>query len=119
MDLHAYQERAAKTDRNPERSEKGMTIPLLGIAGEAGELLSEYKQYLRDGDSHTLFKERFCEELGDILWYLRTPPPSSVWTSRTWPRRIWPSAKGDGGRCPSGSRSTPAVPITSVSPGDS
>jgi NTP pyrophosphatase (non-canonical NTP hydrolase) len=70
MELRAYQERAAKTDRNPEASEKGMMIPLLGIAGEAGELLGEYKKYLRDGDSHTLFKERFCEELGDLLWYL-------------------------------------------------
>jgi NTP pyrophosphatase (non-canonical NTP hydrolase) len=47
-----------------------MMIPLLGLAGEAGELLSEYKKFLRDGDSHLLFKERFQEELGDMLWYL-------------------------------------------------
>ena len=45
-------------------------IPLLGLAGEAGELLTEYKKFLRDGESHTLFKERFAEELGDLLWYL-------------------------------------------------
>jgi len=41
-----------------------------GLAGEAGQVLSEYKKYLRDGDSHILFKERFAEELGDLLWYL-------------------------------------------------
>jgi NTP pyrophosphatase (non-canonical NTP hydrolase) len=49
---------------------KAMMIPLLGLAGEAGELLSEYKKYLRDGDSHRLFRERYAEELGDMLWYL-------------------------------------------------
>lgn len=73
MDLRTYQERAAKTDRNPSADpadQKATMIPLLGLAGEAGELLSEYKKYLRDGDSHRLFRERFAEELGDMLWYL-------------------------------------------------
>ena len=70
MDFRVYQERAAKTDRNPDKSAKGMMIPLLGLAGEAGQVLTEYKKYLRDGESHILFKERFAEELGDLLWYL-------------------------------------------------
>lgn len=73
MDLRTYQLRAAGTDRHPTTDpadQKSMMIPLLGLAGEAGELLSEYKKYLRDGDTHRLFKERFAEELGDMLWYL-------------------------------------------------
>ena len=70
MDFKTYQARAAKTDRNPATEEKGMMIPLLGLAGEAGELLTEYKKFLRDGKSHTQFRERFAEELGDLLWYL-------------------------------------------------
>jgi NTP pyrophosphatase (non-canonical NTP hydrolase) len=70
MDFKTYQERARKTDRNPATDGKGTLIPLFGLAGEAGQVLSEYKKYLRDGDSHTLFKERFVEELGDLLWYL-------------------------------------------------
>jgi NTP pyrophosphatase (non-canonical NTP hydrolase) len=70
MDFNMYQERAKKTDRNPGSDEKSIMIPLLGLAGEAGQVLSEYKKYLRDGESHTLFKERFAEELGDLLWYL-------------------------------------------------
>ncbi len=73
MDLREYQERAKNTDRNPAgdpTDHKAMMIPLLGLAGEAGELLSEYKKFLRDGDTHLLFRERFVEELGDMLWYL-------------------------------------------------
>jgi NTP pyrophosphatase (non-canonical NTP hydrolase) len=70
MNFSTYQEAASRTDRNPAADGKGLMIPLLGLAGEAGELLSEYKKFLRDGDAHTLFKDRFAEELGDILWYL-------------------------------------------------
>jgi NTP pyrophosphatase (non-canonical NTP hydrolase) len=73
MDPREYQERAKKTDRNPAgdpTDQKAMMIPLPGLAGEAGELLSEYKKFLRDGDTHLLFRERFIEELGDMLWYL-------------------------------------------------
>ncbi len=47
-----------------------MEIPLLGLAGEVGTVLSQYKKYLRDGDAHELFKDKISEELGDILWYL-------------------------------------------------
>lgn len=70
MDFQTYQERANRTDRNPERSDNGIMIPLLGLAGEAGGVLAEYKKYLRDGKSHTQFRDRFIEELGDVLWYL-------------------------------------------------
>jgi NTP pyrophosphatase (non-canonical NTP hydrolase) len=45
-------------------------IPLAGLASETGELLGEYKKYLRDGESHKVFKNRLAEEVGDILWYL-------------------------------------------------
>jgi NTP pyrophosphatase (non-canonical NTP hydrolase) len=70
MHLRMYQERAKATDRNPGTNDKGMMIPLAGLASEAGELLGEYKKYLRDGDSHKLFKERLAEEVGDLLWYV-------------------------------------------------
>lgn len=74
MNLNVYQREAQQTDRVPARegSQIGidLIVPLLGLAGETGELLSEYKKYLRDGDSHQLFKERVSEELGDLLWYV-------------------------------------------------
>ncbi|MBW0238371.1 nucleoside triphosphate pyrophosphohydrolase family protein [Pseudomonas sp. D1HM] len=75
MDLNTYQREAQATDRVPSRqntSDAGtnLVVPLLGLAGETGELLSEYKKHLRDGDSHLLFRERVSEELGDLLWYI-------------------------------------------------
>ena len=75
MNLNTYQREAQKTDRVPLRCKSGdagadLVVPLLGLAGETGELLSEYKKHLRDGDSHLLFRERVSEELGDLLWYV-------------------------------------------------
>jgi NTP pyrophosphatase (non-canonical NTP hydrolase) len=75
MNLNTYQKEAQKTDRVPLRQKTpdtgaDLVVPLLGLAGETGELLSEYKKHLRDGDSHLLFRERVSEELGDLLWYV-------------------------------------------------
>ncbi|MFB8788904.1 MAG: nucleoside triphosphate pyrophosphohydrolase family protein [Potamolinea sp.] len=70
MDFRKYQEEALKTDQIPSNSGNGIIVPLLGLVGEAGTLLTEYKKYLRDGDSHKLFKDGIAEELGDLLWYV-------------------------------------------------
>lgn len=45
-------------------------IPLLGLAGETGTLLAEFKKKIRDKHSYEGFVERAEEELGDILWYV-------------------------------------------------
>lgn len=73
MDFRTYQVEALRTDVSAAAGKDGrdaLIVPMLGLAGEAGQLLSEYKKHLRDGDAHKLFKERVCEELGDLLWYL-------------------------------------------------
>ena len=70
MDFQEYQKQAQNTDQVSSKAGNGIIVPLLGLVGEAGELLSEYKKYLRDGEAHKLFKERVAEELGDLLWYL-------------------------------------------------
>lgn len=74
MDMRKYQREALKTDQVPVSdgvdSDISRLVPLLGLAGEAGELLTEYKKRLRDGESYRLFKERVGEELGDLLWYI-------------------------------------------------
>jgi NTP pyrophosphatase (non-canonical NTP hydrolase) len=70
MNLREYQEQANNTDYKPGTDDKARMIALTGLAGEAGELLSEYKKHLLDGESHKLFKERLAEEVGDLLWYV-------------------------------------------------
>src|SRR5438128_3355056 len=74
MDLRSYQAEALKTDQVPgpsaDNTDVSLLVPLLGLAGEAGELLTEYKKHLREGESYRLFKERVGEELGDLLWYI-------------------------------------------------
>ncbi len=76
MDMRTYQREALATDRVPLTAAgtvdpvTGLIVPLLGLAGETGQLLSEYKKHLRDRDAHLMFKERVAEELGDLLWYV-------------------------------------------------
>jgi len=70
MDLTIYQTQARETDRVPLPDPNAVVVPLLGIAGEVGDLLVEYKKKLRDGDAHRLFRPQVAEELGDLLWYL-------------------------------------------------
>ncbi len=70
MNFNTYQERAKATARTGPSEDKGLMIALLGLSGEVGQLQSEYKKHLRDGDCHTLFRDRFVEEMGDVLWYL-------------------------------------------------
>jgi len=70
MDFHEYQRRALDTDQVPGPDGTALLVPLLGLAGEAGTLLSEYKKFLRDGEAHRLHRERVAEELGDLLWYV-------------------------------------------------
>lgn len=73
MDFNSYQMEALRTDRVPAQGgaddAAALIVPMLGLAGETGQLLSEYKKHLRDGEAHRLFKERVSEELGDLLWY--------------------------------------------------
>lgn len=70
MNFTDYQRAALETDQAPGAGEKSLAIPLFGLAGEAGSLLTEYKKLLRDGPAYRLFDERIAEEIGDILWYL-------------------------------------------------
>lgn len=74
MRLREFQLEAQKTDQVPgtrtDENRIGIMVPLLGLAGEAGTLLTEYKKWLREGAAYQIFKERVIEELGDILWYV-------------------------------------------------
>jgi len=71
MDLDEYQQRAVETDQFPDRSgDTGLMIPLLGLSGEVGTLLAEFKKKIRDKGRYDGFPDRASEEIGDILWYL-------------------------------------------------
>lgn len=69
LTLDSYQRLAARTD--VEADNQNPLIPLLGLAGEVGELAAELKKQKReDGVSYGGFEEAVATELGDILWYL-------------------------------------------------
>lgn len=70
MDADEYQVVASSTFQFEEGSAESKAISIMGLAGEVGELATEYKKQIRDGSSHKLFKEKITEELGDIAWYL-------------------------------------------------
>jgi hypothetical protein len=75
MTFSEYQKLALETDQARGSADltvrDSVIVPLLGLAGEAGELLSEYKKQIRDGASHTLHGERVQEELGiHFLWMI-------------------------------------------------
>lgn len=70
MHLNDYQRAATRTDQRPGVDLEAIAIALLGLAGEAGSVATEYKKQLRDGAAHQAAKVRMREELGDVLWYL-------------------------------------------------
>jgi NTP pyrophosphatase (non-canonical NTP hydrolase) len=70
MDMFEYQMKARTTAVYP--AEHAITYPILGLAGEAGELANKWKKVLRD-DNGILSPEKrnaLVEEVGDILWYI-------------------------------------------------
>lgn len=69
LTLDEYQEQSAATDL--EGSSSDPMVPLLGLGGEIGALLAEFKKKRRpDGQAYTGFDDVVVIELGDILWYL-------------------------------------------------
>jgi NTP pyrophosphatase (non-canonical NTP hydrolase) len=77
VDLAEFQRLASVTDQYPGESDSDRfglgrheVIPMLGLVGEVGGLLGEYKKLLRDGSTHRKFRDEVSEELGDILWYV-------------------------------------------------
>ncbi len=45
-------------------------MPLFGLVGETGSLITAHKKQLRDGDTYKDFKEVVSDDIGDILWYV-------------------------------------------------
>lgn len=71
MNLNDYQTAALKTANYPDDFK--IIYPLMGLAGEAGEVLNKAKKVIRDqnGDfSSQDTKDKLIDELGDVLWYI-------------------------------------------------
>lgn len=66
--LADYQKVAVNTDKLPS----GLELPILGLFGEVGGLLSAFKKKQRDQDSFDRYRDALLEEFGDVLWYFTT-----------------------------------------------
>ncbi|HEY3925396.1 MAG TPA: hypothetical protein VGL75_12615 [Acidothermaceae bacterium] len=66
-----YQQSAVQTDEEIDnRDVMAITVPLLGLIGEAGNLLNAQKKYYTDREPTTRDRGFIRTELGDLLWYL-------------------------------------------------
>ncbi|MBY5353575.1 pyrophosphatase [Rhizobium leguminosarum] len=69
LGLNEYQLLASRSDRTRNKG-NGFDLPVLGLVGEVGSLLSEVKKRQRDFAAIVGYKQTVLEELGDSLWYL-------------------------------------------------
>jgi NTP pyrophosphatase (non-canonical NTP hydrolase) len=65
--LKAYQENAKTFDLGGKLA-PAIIVHILGLAGEAGEVVEKFKKHLRDGAD--IATEDISKELGDVLWYI-------------------------------------------------
>ena len=69
LTIDEYQILANSTDHLGER-QNDLSLPLLGLFGEIGSLLSEAKKKQRDPIAYLGYERTVLEEFGDVLWYL-------------------------------------------------
>ncbi|MBI3020247.1 MAG: nucleoside triphosphate pyrophosphohydrolase family protein [Parcubacteria group bacterium] len=71
MKFNDYQKKSRATAAYPKIGGHGFLYPVLGLAGEAGELMNKVQKIYRDDDSNLTKekKQEIAEELGDVLWY--------------------------------------------------
>lgn len=68
LTLEEYQRRALQSDQNERVGADGLRVPLLGLFGEMGSLLTLPKRKQRE--TSTYYRVAIVEEFGDVLWYL-------------------------------------------------
>ena len=71
MNFDEYQKESRKTAIYPGK-DNNLIYPVLGLAGETGEVVEKVKKLIRDkgGKIDEEFKQGIKKELGDVLWYL-------------------------------------------------
>ena len=68
MKFNEYQNLALRTRNKLLTKTRTFENGVMGLCGEAGELIDHVKKHMFQG--HSLDKEYIAKELGDILWYL-------------------------------------------------
>ncbi len=99
LTLDRYQILAKDTDIE---GPKDPLVPLLGLGGEIGSLIAEYKKKIReDGTAYVGYDDVVKTEIGDILWYLAAlarridrPLSEIAHDNLTKTRRRWIAAHG-------------------------
>ena len=73
MNLNEYQAAAKTTAVFPTDGLMPILYPVLGLAGETGEVADKVKKVIRAGGEFTLeVRTEIAKELGDVLWYVAT-----------------------------------------------
>ncbi len=71
MNFEEYQKESRKTAFYPDK-DNNYIYPVLGLAGESGEVAEKVKKLIRDKNMQMdeEFKQTMVKELGDVLWYI-------------------------------------------------
>ncbi len=71
MEFNDYQYEASKTAVYPDIG-SNISYPVLGLAGEAGEICNKVKKIFRDAGGIITNEKRedLSTEVGDVLWYV-------------------------------------------------
>lgn len=75
MDFNDYAKKAISTltsDHDYGDVDAQLMAQVLGLGGEAGEVLEKFKKIVRDkqGKLDDAAKQEIIKELGDVLWYV-------------------------------------------------
>ncbi|MEZ0542548.1 nucleoside triphosphate pyrophosphohydrolase family protein [Fibrella arboris] len=71
MTLDEYQNKSKSTVQTyNSKDQENYFLGYLGLAGEAGSVLTTLKKSIRDGVGFGSFEDKLKEELGDVLWYI-------------------------------------------------
>ena len=104
LTLDAYQVRARRADQNRHLGAEGLRIPLLGLFGEVGSLLTQPKRRQREKATFASYTDAMTEEFGDVLWYL-----SNLASRHRIPLSALAQAKGDSDNLRIGLEASPSL----------
>ena len=68
MEINDYQQRSTRTLNRALSDSEQLLNMVIGLVGEAGEVLDLLKKHRYQG--HDLNKKKLAEELGDVFYYL-------------------------------------------------